>query len=98
MFIELLSEVILMANPAIVACPADTWTKVATNVQVGNVWLMNTNPALYLQTYRLTGEAAPTLKSEGVRVNQPGTDIDSSPGIDVYIYAVKNAGSVRVDV
>lgn len=87
-----------MANPAIIACPANAWTKVATNVQVGNVWLMNTDPGAYLQTYRLTGEAAPTEKSEGVRVERPGMAIDSSPGIDVYIYAIGQAGSVRVDV
>lgn len=87
-----------MANPVIVACPANAWTKAATNVQVGNIWLMNTDPGAYLQTYRLTGEAAPTEKSEGVLVPHPGMAIDSSPAIDVYVYAVNDAGSVRVDV
>ena len=87
-----------MANPAIVACPADVWTKVATNVQVGNIWILKKLNKGYLQTYRLAGEAAPTVTTEGIEIKEPGMAIDSSPGIDVYIYAKSGDGSVRVDV
>jgi len=84
-------------DPAIVACPQDTWTKVATAVTSGNVWIKNTS-GLYSQTYRLTGEAAPTDSTENVLMEMPGDCIRATEAIDVYIYCEKVAGSVRVDV
>lgn len=85
-----------MPNPAIVPCPADTWTKVATNVVVGVVYRL-TGRKLY-QTYRLTGGAAPTDLTEAVDLVTPADVIESAQGIDVYIYSKGGAGSVRVDV
>jgi len=87
-----------MNNPTIVACPKDAWTKVATNVQIGNIWLGITDPGQYSQTYRLTGGIAPTLAAEGAPIPRPGIGINSSVGIDVYVWASNKDGSVRVDV
>lgn len=89
-----------MANPVITACPADTWTKVATNVYRGQVHLISFSPNKYLHTYRDTGEAAPSASTEGVPVSDSSLPIiaDSTEPIDVYIYAIGVAGSVRVDL
>lgn len=87
-----------MANPVIVACPADTWTKVATAVQVGNVWTKDVPKGGLLQTYRITTNPAPTDLTDAMPIAQPGIPINSSFSIDVYIFAKNGAGSVRVDV
>lgn len=87
-----------MADPAIVACTADTWVKVATNVTTGFVWIADSAPNVYVQTYRDTGGAAPTNDNDAVRMPSPGMPISASAGIDVYIKARKVAGSVRVDL
>ena len=89
-----------MPNPAIVACSTGAWTKVATNVQSGFVWLLKTS-SFYYHTYRLTGQDAPdpvTDKAEQVRIPKPGLSISASAGIDVYVFCKVIAGSVRVDV
>lgn len=87
-----------MADPVIVACAADTWVKVATNVTTGFVWIMKSGPNVYVQTYRDTGEAAPTDDTDAVKMPPPGMPISASAGIDVYIKARNVAGSVRVDL
>lgn len=92
-----------MANPVITAVPANAWTKVATNVLAGQIHRISNAPNVYLQTYRLTGGGAPTLKSEGVIAFQRGDiteQISASAAIDVYMWADGGggAGSVRVDV
>lgn len=88
-----------MADPIEVPCPADTWTKVATDVLAGQVHRKLTRTA-YLQTYRLTGGAAPTLQDEGVPAFPGGApeQINTEQPIDVYIFAIGKAGNVRVDV
>jgi hypothetical protein len=86
-----------MPDPVIVPCPKGEWTKIATNVTQGNVHLIDTR-ATYLQTYRETGEAAPTEVVEGVSIPRPGAPIAAVSGIDVYIWCERAAGSVRVDV
>lgn len=80
--------------------PADEWTKVATSVVSGNIRRIELS-LIYLQTYRLTGEAAPTLKAEGVLMFDefPNREpISSTELIDVYVWAVGGAGVLRVDV
>ncbi len=90
-----------MANPVFVDCPADTWTKVATNVVVGQIKRVIT-VAKYLGTYRTTGDSAPTLQSEGSSIFLKGNSgyekIEAKTGIDVYIFSIRKAGRVRVDV
>lgn len=87
-----------MANPAVVACTKDAWTKVATNVTAGQVHILSKAPSQYAHTYRLTGEAAPTTLTEAVVMSQTSLPISAAAAIDVYVYAYGAAGSVRVDV
>jgi len=86
-----------MANPVVVACPADVWTKVATGVLSGIVHIISTKPDAYLQTYRDTLGAPPTDLSEAVPFKSP-MQISNSVAIDVYVRPRGNAGSVRVDL
>ena len=88
-----------MADPATVACPANVWTKVATDILTGQIHKKLTR-TVYLQTYRETGNPDPTLQSEGVPAfpDGPSEEISSNVPIDVWIFAVGKAGSVRVDV
>lgn len=89
-----------MANPVIVACASNVWTKVATNVTSGQVHIKDNKAEKYLQTYRTTGEAAPDDDddlAEGIPLLYPTTQIEATAGIDVYIMPRGAAGSVRVD-
>ena len=86
-----------MADPAVIPCPADAWTKVATNVQTGVVHIRGNGPGLYLQTYRETGVAAPADKTDAVPFTTP-LIISASTGIDVYVQPAGKDGSVRVDL
>ena len=88
-----------MANPVIVDCPADTWTKVATNVTTGQIHKKKYN-AKYIQTYVLTGQAAPTNNDLAVPIFTGGCSsaaISAASAIDVYLKPLGIAGSVRVD-
>ncbi len=89
-----------MANPTTIECPKDTWTLVASSVTRGVVRRKKLNPNKYLQTYRDTGDDAPTEVDEGQVTFQQGemAVISSATAIDVYIMAVDAAGSVRVDL
>lgn len=86
-----------MADPVITACPVGVWTLVATNQTTGVIHVLKTDAARYLQTYRMTGNPAPTLLSEGVPFTEL-LQISASLGIDVYIWCQGKAGSVRVDL
>jgi len=86
-----------MADPVIEACPAGEWTAVATNQTTGVIHILKTDPDKYLQTYRDTGEAAPTLIGEGVPF-EGSLQISAAAGIDVYIWPIGKAGNVRVDL
>ena len=85
-----------MANPVLVVCPAGAWTKVATNVTTGYIHVLDNSPSAYYQTYRTTGGAAPTDLTEAVKFDG-SMEIKSSVGIDVYVWANGDIGSVRVD-
>ena len=87
-----------MADPEVIKCDADAWTKVATDVTTGNIWILNTSPDAYLQTYRDTGEDAPSDNSDAVSVSDRSIPIAAEAGIDVYIKAVGKDGQVRVDL
>lgn len=87
-----------MANPVIVETTLNAWTKVATNVRVGFIWIKDSTKT-YLHTYRATGGAAPTDQGEGIEMCIPGREINSQVAIDVYIYTTgDDNGKVRVDV
>lgn len=86
-----------MPNPQILAIPAGQWTLAASNVSTGTIRILNTAPHAYFQTYRDTGGAAPTDKSEAVPLCD-GDLISGSVPLDVYIWAEAEDGSVRVDL
>lgn len=86
-----------MANPIIVACAADTWVKVATGITSGNIHIRDTKPNRYLQTYRLTTQAAPTDDADAIPFD-PSVLIATSASSDIYVKAIGAAGSVRVDL
>lgn len=90
-----------MGNPVFVDCPKDVWTKVATNVVTGMIWKVK-NVNVYLQTFRVTGDPAPTSRSDGVAIfrdNEPDYEIISATsGIDIHIFPVGKNGRVRVDL
>jgi hypothetical protein len=91
-----------MANPELIDCPANTWTKVATNVTSGiiHIDLPYLNIEWY-QTYRQTGESAPSDldgANGSARLLKPSDDIDSSTAVDVYVWPRSEDGKVRVDL
>ena len=89
-----------MANPVIVQCEPNIWTLVAENVTAGNIKKIGNGPGRYLETYRMTGGAAPTDQSEGavMFINGPSEIIEAAAAIDVYVMACGVAGAVRRDV
>lgn len=90
-----------MANPVFVDCPAGVWTKVATNITTGQIHKVDVTPQEYLHTYKQTGDAAPTDRSEGVRIfigANISEIISHNTGIDIYIFPVLSAGRIRVDL
>jgi hypothetical protein len=52
-----------------------------------------------LQTYRITGAAAPTVRTEGAVMSQVQRDFDieSTSPIDVYLWIDGVDGNVRID-
>ncbi len=86
-----------MADPVIVPCPVGAWTKVADNKTVGVIHIFSTAPAKYSQTYRATGNLAPTTLADAVPFDSP-LHISASAAIDVYIWPHAAAGSVRADL
>lgn len=86
-----------MADPVTTACAVGVWTLVATNQTTGVIHVLSLSPDKYLQTYRDTGGGAPTLIAEGVPFTE-SLQISAALGIDVYIWCIGNAGSVRVDL
>lgn len=85
-----------MTNPTVVTCPANTWTKVATNVTTGVLsrYVVTTK---YSQTYRDTGDPAPSGLGDALEFFDPYV-ISSAFAIDVYVYAHKSEGKVRVEL
>ena len=73
-----------MANPVVVPCTQDAWTKVATGVTTGVVHILKTDPDKYLQTYRVSADPAPVDNSDAVPFDTP-LQISAAALIDVYI-------------
>lgn len=86
-----------MADPAIIECPADVWTKVANAVTTGVVHITDNKPNVYLQTYRVAAQPAPTDNDDAIPFDGP-LQISNLTVIDVYVQPTKVAGEVRVDL
>ena len=93
-----------MADPVIIAVPVDTWTVVATNVQLGQVHILNPTNDDWFQTIRDTGNDAPTIapgpnqETPEVKLQFQSSRIESDIAIDVYVSVKGSAGRVRVDL
>ena len=93
-----------MADPLIIDIAVDTWVKVATNVQTGQVHILNPTNKNWFQTIRDTGNDAPTIAAgpnqeiPEVKLEFQSTEIKSDIGIDVYVSVKDKAGRVRVDL
>ena len=93
-----------MSNPSSpISCPIGVYTKVATNIiGVNFLWKMIAS-ADYHYTYRLTGQAAPTLFSEAVLFFRDDNgswnvqELTYKEEVDVYLWCTKTAGQVRLD-
>lgn len=86
-----------MQNPIITATPEGVWTRVAQNVLGGTIWPTSTTPKFYLHTFRLTGGTAPTLRTEGAMIKGESQPVPATEAIDIYVWCVGGAGSVKVD-
>ncbi len=88
-----------MTNPATVTLAGGAWVKVLTNVKMGQVWIKKRLSADYQQTYRDTGDPAPTDLTDAVDFDKSGhMPVQSSVPIDVYVYNPDSEdGEARVD-
>lgn len=88
-----------MANPIKVDIPKNTWTKVATNVIDGIITIKQWQASRYFQTYRVTGDPAPTgNQNEDTATETTCSEIVISAiaGIDVYMFCIQYDGEVVV--
>ena len=98
-----------MANPQIIACPKNVWTKVAEGVSTGNISI-NKWPSYedkiphsritYLATHRVTGDPPPSNDNynEGDIIGNEGAIISDTLSIDVYIYCLGEDGSIKISI
>lgn len=90
----------MAANPSVVPCPKDVWTKVADNVTSAVIHKLSLAPGVYKQTYKLTGEGAPADDTTAIPIFDDGQPhiVSSDAGIDVYMKCSDADGSVRLDL
>jgi hypothetical protein len=86
-------------NPLVVSCPEGVWTLVASNTQSATIHKLSVEPGVYKQTYRISGQAAPTDDADAIIIFETDTlhVFSHSPGVDIYIKAIGGDGSVRLD-
>jgi len=93
-----------MSTPTFIDLPADTWTKIATDISVGQVHLVDTAANVIRSTYvQPSGGTAPADdQALGVPAFQNRTTermaSNSGSTMDVYLRPEGAAGRVRVDV
>jgi hypothetical protein len=78
----------------------ETWTKIATGVLTGTIYNRKTTVG-YFQTFRVTGDPAPTDLNEGVSMFLEHPDyepIGSDSPIDVWVFCRGKDGILRVDL
>lgn len=91
-----------MATPVFVDLPADTWTKIATNIAQGQVHLINTSANVIRFTYiQPTAAAAPADNAAlGIPIfeNSKTESLSFAKKADVYLRPEGVASRVRVDI
>lgn len=91
-----------MANPAQVACAADSWTKIMTNKTEGRAWIqfavppLKTLPPVYV-AWVDTGGTAPSDTTGAVRLTDGVIEFSRSAASDVYVYPEAAALNFLVD-
>ena len=85
-----------MSNPVFVDTTINTWTLVAPNTLGGIIWVKDFG-AEYYRAYRDVGDDPPTLRSDGILIQNSYIDPAFSAPADVYIGSVKKSGRVRWD-
>jgi hypothetical protein len=83
-----------MAKPKLRTLTKDVWTKVATSASSMVINVMKPG-VMYLQTYRMAGEAAPTNKKEGVEFEDQ-LSVYPDHNLDIYIMPLGDTGQVRI--
>ena len=93
-----------MPTPTFIDLPADTWTKIATDISVGQVHLVDTTAYVIRSTYvQPSGGTAPANdQALGVPAFQDGTTermaSNSGSSMDVYLRPEGVDSQVRVDI
>lgn len=90
-----------MANPVKVSLTENTWTIVASDVISGLITIKKWQPSRYYQTYRVTGDPAPTgdqNEDTSTVTNGQEVSIAATEPIDVYMYCVDQDGEVVVSL
>ena len=91
-----------MATPTFVDLPKDTWTKIATDINQGQMHLVSTDANVMRYTYiQPTGAAAPAdndALGTPVFENRTTESLSFSTGADVYLRPQGEASRVRVDL
>jgi hypothetical protein len=84
-------------NPQKIEIPANVWTPVATNVTSGLITIKQWQASRYYQTYRVTGDPAPTGdQNEDTSTVTTGQEISiaATESVDVYMYCLDFDGEV----
>ena len=85
-----------MADPVVVPCAVNAWTKVITGLTAATIRIMKKDPSRYMWTYVATLGAAPTDFSDAVPLTD-NTPLSFGAAADVYVYSKGKAGEVRID-
>lgn len=82
-------------DPTEVAIPANTWTKVLTNVKTCSISILYPTNNEWYWTQNATGTGLP-VETPQVKLNFQTSELDSDVLIDFYVYVKESAGKVRV--
>lgn len=86
-----------MASPVVKTLIADAWTLVAEASTGASIHILDFSPKMYLQTYRVAGQAAPTDMADAIGLKDEKEVANEAP-VDIYIVAQGADGRIRVDV
>ena len=87
-----------MADPTVTALTRDTWIKVATNITAGTFDVVRFGTQAVFQTYRMTGNAAPTDLTDGIVLTANQLIVAAPAAIDLYLYAQDHTSKVRISL
>jgi hypothetical protein len=88
-----------MADPVVVAIPADTWTKVsgAAGITSGQFDILKSGPNAYYRTYNAFGTGLPANNSTAL-IFFDNFQFENATLSDVYVKAVGAAGSILASI